>query len=159
MKYIQLTRGYQAVVDDGDYTEMNKYSWHVTGVGYAQRVMAGDDGSWKKQQYTSMHRSIIGAEKGQIVDHINGDTLDNRKVNLRIVTHSQNMRNRRVAKNNTSGCPNVYWQRQKKRWVVWLDIDGKHTYCGSFRELRDAIGHRNKLVIEHYGVYGRVLGI
>jgi len=95
MKVIELTQGYICVVSNEDYRILNKYSWYISrsagnkrklGEPYAATMING-----KK---TYMHRLIMGLPKKKIVDHINNQTLDNRRENLRIITQKQNMRNR-----------------------------------------------------------------
>lgn len=98
MKSISLTKGKFAKVDDEDFEELNKYKWcagEIKGIWYAYRGKR--EGLIVKR--ISMHRLIMKAEKRwDIVDHINHDGLDNRKINLRIVTNSENLRNRKPKK-------------------------------------------------------------
>ncbi|MGJ3351607.1 HNH endonuclease [Morganella sp. Je.2.23] len=69
------------------------------------------------------------------IDHINGNTSDNRIVNLRVATHAENMRNRKMPKTNTSGVKGVYWDREKRKWRAALMFDGKKKSVGYFSEL------------------------
>jgi len=73
-----------------------------------------------------------------LLDHINGNILDNRIENLRAATHSQNMRNSQKPVNNTSGIKGVYWQKDKKMWRVQIWNDGKQQYLGRFHDIDEA---------------------
>jgi hypothetical protein len=85
-----------------------------------------------------LHRLIAGAPGGYVVDHINHDTLDNRKSNLRVVTVSQNLRNRRGAnRNSSSGQRGVH--REGNRWRVGFMVEGREHKFGSFDRIEDAV--------------------
>ena len=102
MKEIQLSQQLTAVVDDEDYAELMKHRWCVRrgngGFWVAIRNSNGYDPKEGPRQY-QMHREIMKAPRGVEVDHINGDTLDNRRANLRLATRSQNLANRRAFSN------------------------------------------------------------
>ena len=78
-------------------------SWNILNSGYIARCYWADG----KVKNELLHRSIVGAPTGVIVDHIDGDKLNNRLSNLRICTHSENMRNRKTASSNVSGLKGV----------------------------------------------------
>ena len=96
MKTIPLTQGKVALVDDEDYEELMKYKWYArkapNGLWYAVRSVHLSGGRWKR---ISMHRFLMAGDSPLEVDHINGDGLDNRRANLRLVTKSGNQRNRK----------------------------------------------------------------
>ncbi len=71
----------------------------------------------------------------KIVDHINGNTIDNRISNLREASSIQNGYNQKINKNNKTGCKNVYWCKSKKRWIVKIKVNGHSKYIGCFKEL------------------------
>lgn len=103
MKRIKLTKGFEAIVDDQDYALVTSYGeWHVqikpNGKKYAIGLSYNSEG---KPSTRRMHRVILGAKKGQIVDHINSDGLDNRRKNLRITDDVGNCRNRRTTSNRS----------------------------------------------------------
>lgn len=87
-----------------------------------------------------LHRWIIDAQEGLIVDHINHDTLDNRDENLRQVDKVINGRNRRGANSNnkSSGVRNVVWVKKTSKWMVAIEDRGKVIHVGSYAELKDA---------------------
>ena len=84
-RQIPLTKGRFALVDDATYPELVKYKWHLTSQGYAAATMAING----RRQIITMHRLLVGAQPGQIVDHKNGDRVDNRRANLRLATPSR----------------------------------------------------------------------
>lgn len=100
----------------------------------------------KKKTTIPLHRLVMGSPKNMIIDHINGNTLDNRKSNLRVVTkgqNSQNLKNER--KNSVSGVRGVNWHKTNKRWTANVRINGKRIYLGSYKAIEEA----KKVVIEY----------
>lgn len=92
-----------------------------------------------KGEVIHLHRLIMNAPKGLQVDHINGNTLDNREKNLRVVTNAQNQQNRtRIQKNNKSGVRGVSWSKQHGKWMAKLTLNYKQIYIGLYDELSDA---------------------
>ena len=75
-----------------------------------------------------MHRYILNLKKGDMIDHINGNGLDNRRSNLRICTHTQNQANRRLSKNNTSGYKGVWWSGINNKWISVIAYQNKDYY-------------------------------
>lgn len=92
-KFIQLTKGMRAVVDDEDYDRLSKHYWYLhetKSTSYAARY----DYSGEFRRLIYMHRQVLPVRDGMPVDHINRNSLDNRKCNLREVTVAENNRNR-----------------------------------------------------------------
>lgn len=85
---VPLSRGLFAVIDDDDAPLIAEHAWHVS-VSRVTNYAIADDGS-------AMHRLILAVGAGELVDHIDGDGLNNRRSNLRVATRSQNVRNRRA---------------------------------------------------------------
>ncbi|USK58148.1 HNH endonuclease [Peribacillus asahii] len=77
---------------------------------------------------------ITGAADKNVVDHINRDTLDNRRANLRVVTHKENALNRKVQKNNSSGVTNVRIHGLSNKWQAYIRIDNKFISLGLFAD-------------------------
>jgi len=113
------------LIDEADYELVSQYTWHLSDMGYA--VWRGvKDG---RKQTIRMHRLITDCPAGKIIDHLNHDTLDNRRSNLRICTQSDNMRNK------TNQGKGYWYHSQNHNWVV--DINCKHR--GSFATEQEAI--------------------
>lgn len=96
MREISLTRGYVTIVDDADYEELSAFKWRTQGpMGKAGLVYAvkGSQGTGS----ILMHRAITNCPIGMEVDHLNENGLDNRRSNLRVCTHAEN-----IARSNTA---------------------------------------------------------
>lgn len=136
MKIIKLTQGYEALVSDEDYEEINRYRWRVDkrkNTNYAVRTFRKENG---KPKYTSMHIQIAKTPKGMQTDHIDGNGLNNTRENLRIVTHRQNGQNRHCSK--TSIYPGVSWYTPRGTWKAQININGKIKEIGQFKDERKA---------------------
>lgn len=72
------------------------------------------------------------------IDHIDGDGLNNKISNLRVISHGDNIRKARIAKNNTSGYKGVFWRKDTNRWAARSKVDGKYKSLGSFDSKEDA---------------------
>lgn len=94
----------------------------------------------------SLHRILVGAKAGDIVDHKSRNTLDNRLKNLRIVTHAENMRNRAASKNSLVPVKGVWLDKEK--WVAEITYNGRKRLLGRYELLYDAVCHRIRSEIE-----------
>ena len=123
MKKIKLTKGKYALVDDENFDYLDQFTWYaIQGANtfYAVRYT-------NNNKYISMHRDILDAKKGQIVDHINRNGLDNRKHNLRFVTKSQNNINSQ-SRGTTSKYKGVCWDKEKKKWIAQIRYNKIHKF-------------------------------
>jgi HNH endonuclease len=122
---IELTQGQVAIVDDEDYDWLSEWKWFALQDGrtfYACRQLPSTK---KKKRMVWMHRQILGAESGQEVDHISGNGLDNRRSNLRMASHAENLSNqRRRAKVGTSVFKGVSWRPQQGKWLARIRHNG-----------------------------------
>lgn len=153
-KTIPLSQGKVTLVDDEDYDWLNQWKWCAdagkNNIMYAIRKenIGRIDGKYKRKKIR-LHRAIIGAKKGEIVDHINGDGLDNRKTNLRIVTHRQNCQNLHI--NKTSEYPGVSFDRSKRKWAAHIRINKKTKFLGNFNSEIEAFNTYKRAVHELIG--------
>ncbi len=108
-------------------------------------------GSWN----ASLARLITGALPGMIVDHINGDTLDNRRANLRVCTMAQNVRNRKKPRTNTSGYKGVHWMPRHKKWMAKITCAGKHIFLGLFDDPAEAHAAYCAAAKKYHGDFAR----
>jgi len=124
-KHIPLTRGLHAIVDDDDYDWLRQWKWQAlpggNGRHYAKRRGSLNKGDLS--QTIAMHRAIMNPPQDWDVDHINGNGLDNRRSNLRVVTTSQNLANRRRFKSNQSGYKGVVRMGDKWKMQFSLEFD------------------------------------
>lgn len=147
VKQIPLPRGYYALVDDECYEYLNQWKWNIDirecktcdNLYYARRLqhLGYVDGK-QKQKVIQMHQLITGFPKGIEVDHINGNGLDNRKENLRLVTHRENMQNLTKNKTNSSMYPGVYWDKEKRKWRARFKVKEKQHHIGYFEDELEA---------------------
>lgn len=128
MRTIPLTKGKVTIVDDCDFEYLNQFKWHFNNKGYAIRTRRAAERPGSK--HILMHSALLPSAKE--VDHINNDGLDNRRSNLRSVTHLQNMWNYSMPMTNTSGYMGVTWQKGVDRWKAQIGIRGKNKYLGLF---------------------------
>lgn len=155
MKEIELTQGKVAIVDDEDYDRANQYKWRArenkrTGVFYAIKHKTTVD------SYIYMHRFILQVSNEEQVDHICGDTLDNRKSQLRICSNMENSRNQKIRNDNSSGAKGVYWSKEKNKWRVQIRVNGIKHHLGYFSDKALAIDVYNLSAIEYFGEYARI---
>lgn len=153
IKKIKLSQGKYALVDNEDHEHLDQFSWHYLRApkdSYGYAVCSTPPYRNKK-----MHRVILNAKKGQIVDHINHDGLDNRRVNIRIVTKSQNAFNRRTKNKYDYKGVNCVKDRngQHKYWTARITVGGKRKYLGVFSTaLEAATAYNNALDKYHKGI-------
>jgi len=140
MAEIILSDGLITLVDDLDLPLLQEYTWHsMTGSSISTHYAVRHIKKERKSIAILMHREILGLQKGGFCDHINGNGLDNRRENLRQATHSQNMRNSRKNKQETSSkYKGVYREKRDKRWRANITVDGKKIKLGSFHIEKDA---------------------
>lgn len=148
MRRIKLSRGKYSIVDDEDFEKVSQFKWTFGTNGYAFRNIKRD----KSMIY--LHRFLICPPEGMIVDHINQDKLDNRKINLRICTHSQNHANQGLQKNNTSGFRGV--TKNGEKWEARVKHFGKTLHFGLFDSKIMAAKQYNKKAVELFGKFALV---
>lgn len=149
MPEIMLTQGYSALVDEADYAEFNQYKWHAIKrkhTVYARRCVYKKG----KQFAIYMHRAILRAPKGSCVDHLNHNGLDNRRDNLRLATWAQNAQNRRRSKGQVSGFKGVSWNSTDEKWQVYIRLNNKNTYLGSYVDRKEAAMAYDAAAKKHY---------
>lgn len=124
-----------ALVDEQDLYLFTEHNWSDSGVGYLATMERGS----KRRMY--LHRLIAGeSERGHVVDHINGDTYDNRRCNLRIVTFAENLTayRKKIVRSDTDNPVSKYvgvaWNRMAGLWVA----STQKKYCGLFESEDDA---------------------
>ena len=135
MKQIELTQGKVAIVDNADYNWLNQYRWFVykaqTGSFYAIRHSPTKNG---KRHTIYMSRQILGLAFGdkRQGDHIDHNTLDNQRINLRICSRQENQRNRNLVSNTSSRFKGVNWHRRSRKWMARIGINRKRIHLGCF---------------------------
>ncbi len=105
-----------------------------------------------------LHRIVFMYHHGympKIIDHINGDKYDNRIENLREATYSENKKNLKIYKTNTSGYAGISFDKTRKKWFVSISINNKLKNLGRFRNIEDAINARKVAEENHFGFWAR----
>ncbi len=131
---IPLGSLYLTLVDDDDYDRLRVYEWFLSGTGYAVAFIPVD-GQFK---LTYLHRLLMDAQPGDIVDHINSDPLDNRRDNLRIVTPQQNSQNKRLSAHSTTRLKGVGWHKRRHKYHARIQLQGIRYHLGFFNDLQEA---------------------
>jgi len=161
LKIIELTKGYKVIVDSDNYDELLKYKWYancVSNLIYAYRTIRVGPRKQGKKITIAMHREIVLAKKGDFVDHKNGNTLDNRKTNLRICTPTQNSRNHngRQKKRKYSSFKGVKKNLNCKTWSARITVDRKSIYLGSFKTEKEAALKYNEAALFYFKEFARI---
>lgn len=133
MADICLTNGQVALIDEESREVLLGHTWVVNERGYAA-ARSGSRG-------ITMHRIVMAAGPGQIVDHKNGNILDNRRENLRFCTHAENMKNRKMHKNNRTGIKGVYKDLRSgctRPFRAQIRVDGRKIHLGAFLSADEA---------------------
>lgn len=150
MKYVSLTKGKRAIVDDDDFEKVNKHKWYCSFYGYAVR----ED---RKNHIIGLHTFIMNTPDGYEIDHRNLDKLDNRKENLRICTNKQNARNK-FQKNNKTGYKGVSistWNKSNP-YRVTINLNKKQIQVGYFKTAIEAAKAYNEVVKKYHGEFAYI---
>jgi hypothetical protein len=155
MRQIELTRGMSCLVDDEDYARLSEHRWYASPCGdrfYAGRMIVRDG----KRMLLHMHRELI--LDADTVDHINGNSLDNRRRNLRPASHSENQANKGKPRTRSpvSRFKGVALNRGRNAsWYAYHVQDGKKIRLGSFpNEIAAALAY-DRAVRQRDGAFAR----
>lgn len=128
----------QALVDAADADWVGEWRWYLHERRYVSR-RTGESVVWRYAVRDGgkirMHRLICSLpfrSDGREVDHVNRDGLDNRRSNLRVVTHAQNLQNKASYRGASSLARGVYWHGEKQRWAAQVGVNGRHHHLGYF---------------------------
>lgn len=138
------------IIDEDDYKRLQKLkslNWCVVkkrGRFYFQKRI--------KTKLVELHRWIMNEPKNLYIDHINNDTLDNRKQNLRCVKNSTNLRNGKVRSNNSSGVNGVSFDKSRNKWSASIRANYKIFHLGRFNTIKEAEKARKKAEVEFFNI-------
>lgn len=145
--------GRVALIDDSDYDHLKQHKWRVARCNqnaaytYAATRIAG--------RFMLMHRFILNAPASKLVDHINGDRLDNRRCNLRLCTHAENQRNGKRPSNNTSGFKGVHWRKDRQRWYAEIYVNNARVHLGCYQSKEAAAEAYRTAALKYHGEFAR----
>jgi hypothetical protein len=146
---IKLTWGKYAIVDAEDYESLNRYRWCAIQTGRNWYAKTLD----RNGIILSMHRVITNAPKGLFVDHINHNSLDNRRSNLRLCTHAQNQQNTKPRSGGTSKYKGVHWEKARNKFRARITYNRKGIHLGMFDSEIDAAKAYDKKARELFGQF------
>lgn len=136
---------HQVFLDAQDLPLIDAYIWAIRHRGYAACKAGGKS--------ILLHRLIMSPKPGELVDHITGNTLDNRRANLRICTSAQNSKNQLLRVDNTSGFKGVRRHTSGAKWEALIKHNGKRHYLGLFDDPRVAAHAYNRAAIQLHGEF------
>ncbi len=157
MKKIPLTKGLVAIVDEDDYEILSHFKWY--SVGHPGKYYAAYYGGKNNgyPQHIRMHRVILNAPNGIEVDHINGDRLDNRRINLRLGSRAENACNRGKFNVIThSRYKGVTFHKRDRIWQGTICTNGNHVHLGYFKSEQEAATAYNIAAITYHGKYAKL---
>lgn len=131
---VPLTQGYEALIDECDVSDVQEYKWFANNVASSTRRLTKSyiypsSRLGLPRNYVYLHRFIMDAPKGMTVDHINGNTMDNRRANLRVCTYRENSCNRET---HRSGKLVGTYRTKHGKYAAQIKIDGALKYIGIY---------------------------
>lgn len=148
------TNGGDVLIDTEDLVKILPFNvWRVTKRGDVCSQSSVRINGKDVITTTKLHRLVMDAPKGKVVDHINHNRLDNRKSNLRICTFAENGKNLSLKKNNTSGVAGVCWDKSRKKWSAVIKVNYKPIHLGRYKEFNDAVKVRKEAELKYFGEF------
>lgn len=147
---IYLTHGKIALVDASDYEWLNQWTWTAMLAKSGWYAVRGG-----QSKHIRMHRLITAAPDGTVVDHEDGDGLNNTRANLRVCSNAENMRNSGLRSSNKSGFKGVFWNRRSGRWMARITVDYKTVHIGCFATGEAAARAYDIAALELHGPFAR----
>ena len=167
MAEIPLTQGMVAIVDEEDFDYLNRWRWCVSREdkreGEGNRIYYAVRG-WRegtKQKRITMHQLLIDVPKGKEIDHWDTDGLNNRRSNLRICDHRQNIWNRRKQANTSSIYKGVSWNKRGEKWEAYIHLPdqkrkGRKRRLGLFKDEKQAALAYNQAATSSFGKFAKL---
>jgi hypothetical protein len=154
---IYLGEGEWTILEPADYYRLNDFSWYLMGKNdkfYVVRTAKVGNGRYKT---VSMHREIMNAPRGRMVDHKNCDSQDNRRENLRFATPAENVRNRSKTRSKTSSrYIGVCRDKKRNRWAAHLKHNNKDIWLGRFDNEIEAAKAYDEAAKEYHGEFAHL---
>jgi len=147
--------GYEVILSACDVERVMAHKWYVSDKRGKSPYFRYEIYKPKLKRI-SLHRFIVDCPEGMEVDHINLNTLDNRRSNLRICTRKENSLNKPKQKNNTSGYKGVCWFKRKKRWKSTIHVNKKTIHLGFYNTPEEAYAAYCEASKKYHGEFGRI---
>lgn len=135
----------RSIIDLDVVEHVENIKWGLDGRNYVYGKING--------KIIKLHRYLLGPKEEEVVDHINHNTLDNRKSNLRLCTKQQNNMNRSKTSKNTSGVVGVYWDKSRGKYAASICINRHSKFLGYFNTVEEAAEARRQAEIEYFGEF------
>lgn len=155
--YIVLKNGVETVVDLADMELVSGVSWFAKNARKTMYVEGSTRCVNYKMKKFYLHRFLMQPGKGVVVDHIDGDGLNNRRSNLRLVDKSQNAQNAKKSSANTSGFKGVSFNKATGKWEACLRAQGKKRFLGLHQTPELAHAAYCRGIEKHFGEFGRAV--
>lgn len=143
MAVIETSKGHQIFIDEDKVDELSSRKWCLSNGYPSARI---------NKSLVYLHRYLMQPRDGQVVDHINGNKLDNRVENLRVCSVKDNSRNRSGVKTR-SGHKGIIWDKFNKKWLAAITVDRKYHNLGRFLEKEQAIEAYNRAAVKYFGEF------
>lgn len=140
---------FHVLIDREDFEKINRYSWSINTPKRGRLYV-------RSSHHVLLHRFIMDAPAGKEVDHINGNLLDNRKKNLRVCERCDNVKNRSVNKNSSSGLRGVYWDAESGKWAAAISFNKKRIKIGRYATKVQAARAYNEAAKKYHGEFARL---
>jgi hypothetical protein len=153
---IYLGEGEWTILDPADYYRFGNLKWSISGRDGKFYAIRGVKTKPDEIKLICMHREMMKAPAGVLVDHRNGDNLDNRRSNLRLATPTENSCNRRKTKGGSSQYKGVCFHRRRGEWVSRIKIHRKSIFLGSFDKEVEAARAYDEAARKYHGEFARL---
>lgn len=150
---VPLTQGFFTIIDKDDFEKVSQFNWQVgirpNGRKYARK-------SPRTPGEEKLHRFIMNPPRNKEIDHINCDTLDNRKCNLRICDRAENRKNTVKQKGNfSSKYKGVHWIAKRNRWMSQIVVNKKKITIGDFSTDIEGAYAYDRAALKYHGEFAR----
>lgn len=156
MKHLPIKNGVHTVVDDDVYEWAQHHTWYVNKLGYVFYYFYQTVGTTRRRRRETLHRMILKAQPNTIGDHIDGNKLDNRRANLRLVGKLENAWNRSRRSDSTSIYRGVCWDKVAQKWVARITCRGRRMLVGRYHDIDEAARAWNEAAKKYHGEFARL---
>ncbi len=152
---VPLSRGLFATIDACDARLVSRWNWIAGNCGGGRFIAVSRPRSGGKRTEIKMHRLLLAAAADILVDHINGDPLDNRRSNLRLASSAENAWNSRVSRRNVTGFKGVRRDQRNGRYSASIYVNGRNHYLGSADDAVAAHNLYKAAALKHFGEFAK----